>query len=98
MGLADYHLVYRLSIHLRRMLHKCSMEELTGIRLWHVCYLLRGTLCDDQTASIAPFWPQINQPVCTLDDFQVMLDDHYRVAGIDQTLQNLEQSIDIGKV
>ena len=44
---------------------------------------------------IAPFGPEVDDPVGGLDHIQVVLDDDDRVARVDQSVQHLEQLVDV---
>src|SRR5246127_1980248 len=46
---------------------------------------------DDMAAGVAAFGAEIDDPVGGLDDLEIVLDDEYRVAGLDQRVQNVEE-------
>jgi len=69
-----------------RLLNKHALEEVTCIRALVFCDLFRRSLGDDTASGIAPFWSQIDQPVGSFDDIQVVFNDHNRVARIHQAL------------
>jgi hypothetical protein len=46
-------------------------------------------------AGIAAFGAEIDDPVGGLDDFEIVLDDEHRVAGLDQRVQYVEELADI---
>ena len=60
--------------------------------------LLGRPLGDDAAAALAPLGPEIEDPVGGLDDVEIVLDDHHRVALVDQGVQHLEQLADIVEV
>ena len=60
--------------------------------------LLRGAGGDDLTATRAAFRTQIDDPVCGLDNVQVVLDYDDRVAVVAQPMQHVEQLLNVGKV
>ena len=60
--------------------------------------LLRGSVRDDLTAIAPAFWPQVNDIVRGLDDIHLMLNDENRVASIYQTMEAIEEPLDIGKM
>jgi hypothetical protein len=47
------------------------------------------------TAGVAALGAQIGDPIRDLDDFEVVLDDEHRVAGLDQCPQHFEEFSDI---
>lgn len=59
---------------------------------------LRRAGDQDAAAPRAPFGPQIDDPVGSFDDVQVVLDDDDGVAAIPQLVQHLEQLLDVVKV
>ncbi len=52
----------------------------------------------DRAATAAAFRSEIDDPVRRLDDIEIVLDDHNRVALIAQTMQHAEQLFDIEEV
>ena len=60
--------------------------------------LLRGAGGDDAPAAVAAFGPEVDHPVGGLDDIQVVLDHHHRVARIAQPVQYVQQQADVVKV
>jgi len=50
-----------------------------------------GAARDDMAAGVAAFGAEIDDPVRGLDDFEIVLDDEDRVAGLDQRVQYLEE-------
>ena len=59
-----------------------GLEILTGVTLFHFCYLFWRTLRDDLAASAATFRAEVNDMVGDLDNVQIVLDNHNRVAGV----------------
>ena len=57
--------------------------------------LLGRPNADDFTAVVTRFRPKVDNPVGTLDDFEIVLDHDDRVAAIDQALKNLKQHRDV---
>ena len=53
---------------------------------------------DDAPAAITALGAEVDDPVGGLDDVQVVLDDHDRVAGISQAMQHVEQQLDVVEV
>src|SRR4051795_7294795 len=60
--------------------------------------VLRRANRDDLAACLAALGPEIDNPVGLLDHIEVVLDDDHRVAAVHETLQRLEQLLDIGEV
>src|SRR5438034_11565486 len=46
-------------------------------------------------AAVAPLGAEIDDPVGGLDDFEVVLDDEDRVAGLDEGVQHFEELFDV---
>src|SRR3954466_14833668 len=57
--------------------------------------LLPRTLGDDVAAAFTAFGPEVDEPVRSLDDVEVVLDHHDRVAGIAQAMHNAEEELDV---
>src|SRR6266568_353294 len=66
--------------------------------LFVLCDVFWRSLCNNLATSIPAFRPQVDEPVGTLDYFQVMFDHYNRVSCIDKSLEYLQQSIHVGKV
>jgi hypothetical protein len=58
----------------------------------------RRALGDHLAAAGAAFRAHVDQPVGRLDDVEVVLDDHDRVAVVAQLLDDLEQQLDVVEV
>ena len=70
-------------------------QEMTGMAL-RACGDLFGSPRNDQfAAAVTGIRAQIQHPVGVPDDIEVVFDDQDGVAGIDQTLENLQQNPDI---
>ena len=57
--------------------------------------LFRGSLSNDGTALIAALRTEIDDPVRTLDDIEVMLDDNDGVARIHNAFKHGNQTLDV---
>src|SRR5690606_8084696 len=66
------------------------LEEMAGMRLWHVRILFRRAGGDDLTAPVTPFGAEIDQPVGGFDHVQVVFDNHYGVAVVTQAMQHVQ--------
>jgi hypothetical protein len=55
--------------------------------------LLRGSLNNDATTSRAALRPQVNNPVRFGDEIQIMFDYDYRMSGIDEALEHIDQPL-----
>jgi hypothetical protein len=53
--------------------------------------LLRRARGHDLAAAVAAFGAEVDDPVGRLDDFEIVLDDHHGVAGVDQLVQHFEE-------
>ena len=60
--------------------------------------LLRRARGHHAAAGVAALGPEVDHPVRRLDDVQVVLDDHHRVALLDEPVQDLQQLLDVGEV
>ena len=54
-------------------------------------YLFRCACYNDGAAAVASLGAEVNEMVGALDDIQIVLDDHHRVAVIHQPLQYFQQ-------
>ena len=61
-------------------------------------HVFRGPCGDDLSAAAAAFGTQVDDPVGTFDDVQIVLDDQYGVALIDQPLQDIHQPTNVVEV
>ena len=68
------------------------------MRRLHGRDLLRRALGNDLPSVYTPFRSQIDDPIGSLDDIQVVLDHHHCVAVIAQPVQHVEQLLDIVEV
>ncbi len=53
---------------------------------------------DELAARLAALRPEVDHPVGLLDHVEVVLDHDHRVAAVDETLQRLEQLLDVREV
>ena len=53
---------------------------------------------DDLAAAVAPLGAEVDDPVGSLDDFEIVLDHHHRIALVDQFLKHFEQLLHIVEV
>ena len=75
---------------LRDSLHQ-SASPIIDEHLW--------TPLEDQLASsLARFRPKIDHPIDHADDLEIVLDDHHRIALVDESIQQIHQLIDIIEV
>ena len=66
------------------------LQIMSGIRLRTLCHLFRRAGTDNLSAAVTAFRSQINDVIRYLDDIQIMLDNDYAVATLNQALQNLK--------
>ena len=53
---------------------------------------------DDLAAAVARFGAEIDHPVGELDDVEVVLDEHERVAGVDEPIEHLRELSNVVEV
>ena len=70
-------------------------QEAAGMAFRGSGDVFRGAGGDDAAAAVAAFGAQVDDVVGGFDDFEVMLDDDHRVAGIDQRVQDFEEFADV---
>src|SRR5215472_806927 len=62
------------------------------------CYGLRSSLGHDSPPLLARVGPEVDYPVPTADQVEVMFDYQDRVAAVDQALKHLEQDLHVIEV
>src|ERR1051326_8807156 len=62
------------------------------------CNMFGSSLHHDLTAAHTGLWPKIDQPICTLDEIQVVFDNYQRVSSGHQAMQHLEEDLDVGEM
>ncbi len=65
------------------------------MRLRNLGDLLRCTGTDNLASLCPSFRSKVDDKVCGLDDIQVMFNDHDRIAGLYQAIENIEQLLDV---
>src|SRR5438270_1860626 len=80
---------------LRRTAGEIRPEILSRIARLAFGNVFRGAGGDDMAAGVAAFGAEIDDPVSGLDDFEIVLDDEHRIAGLDERMQYLEEFADI---
>src|SRR6516225_3598565 len=65
------------------------------MRVVVLCQFFRRPRSDENAAIVTCLRPQIDQVICGLDDVQVMFDNDYGVASIDETMKNMQKCCDI---
>src|SRR4051794_15297088 len=73
-------------------------EEAAGVRACDRGDLLRLSGGDDPSALLAALRAEVDDVVGGLDHVQVVLDHHDAVALLDETVEHLEQALDVGEV
>ena len=61
-------------------------------------HLLRSAGRHDLAAGVASLRPEVDHPVRRLDDVEVVLDHDDGVPSVDETVQNVEQTLHVGEV
>src|SRR5438034_10069813 len=64
--------------HFQSRVGKNLPKEATGVRALVARDLLRGAGCHDASAAVAPFRPEVNDPIRLGDEIEVVLDDDHR--------------------
>src|SRR4051812_416501 len=67
-------------------------------RLLDLGHVLRRTVGDQLSSGLATLGAEVDQPVRLLDHVEVVLDHEHRVAVVDESLQHLEQLLDVREV
>ena len=80
---------------LRAALGQHGFQILPGIAALFLHHVFGRADGDDLAAAVAAFGAKIEDPVGGLDDFEIVLDDHDRIAGLHQFVQHVEQLRDI---
>ncbi len=60
--------------------------------------IFRGAGHDDLATTRSPFGSQVDDPVRRFDHIQVVFDNQHGIAGFDESVQDIQQHLDIGKV
>ncbi|HJQ20123.1 MAG TPA: hypothetical protein VJ867_07230 [Gemmatimonadaceae bacterium] len=53
--------------------------------------VFRSAFRDDSSATVARFRPEIDDPVGQFDHVEIVLDEHERVTGVHQSIEDLRQ-------
>ena len=67
----------------------------TGLTLRN---FLRRSDNDDLSAAVASFRAEVNHPIGTFDDIEIVLDNNNGMAGVDEALENLQQHAHVVEV
>src|SRR5215469_3480096 len=79
------------ALSLRGAAGEVGAEVLAGVAGFARGDVFRGAGRDDAAAGVATFRTQVDDPVGGLDDFEIVLDDEHRVAGLDQCMQHIKE-------
>ena len=71
---------------------------MAGVTRWGRRNQFGRSLCHDRAATVAAFWAHINDPVSCFDHVKIVLNDHHRIACLDQLIKHLEQQGDVLKM
>src|SRR5258708_32433503 len=77
---------------------KIRCQGLSGVRLLGFRDLLRRSLGHDSSAFFAALGTEINDPVRIPDYIKVMLDDHDGISEVGESMNNLQEFVDVFKV
>src|SRR5271163_121022 len=72
-----------------------SSQILASVRTRNLCDRLRRAHANDLATTRSAFRPEIDDPVGSLDHFQIMLDHENRTARIDKTAKSREKFADV---
>ena len=72
-----------------------GFQVLPGIALFHLGHFLRGAGGDHITTAAAALRTQINDIICGFDHIQIVFNHQNRVAGIHQSLQDINQFMNV---
>jgi hypothetical protein len=75
-----------------------ALQVAPGVARGARCDLLGRPLGDDAAAALAALGTQVDHPVRGLDDVEVVLDHHDRVARVSQAVQHVEEQPDVVEV
>src|SRR5690606_19066265 len=73
-------------------------QEAAGVGGGDADNLLRRAGGNDAAAAVAALGAEIDDPVGGLDDVEIVLDHHHRVAGVAQPVQDPQQLLDVVEV
>src|SRR5579862_187634 len=72
-----------------------SRQIFSCIRTGQLRNRLRRSHTDNLAATTTTLWTEIDDPIRSLDDFQVVLDDHNRAPYINQTAKGSQKFADV---
>ena len=70
-------------------------EKAARVRAWVPGNVLGSAGDDDPASAITAFGPQVHDPIGCLDDVQIVLDNHHRVAVVAQPVQHAQKLLDV---
>lgn len=85
----------------RRMRHSSHPrfpQHLSRIRPLHLGDLLGRAFRHDFTAAVAAFGTEIDDPIGITNHVEVVFDDQDRIPSFDQTIEHVQQSLNVGEV
>ncbi len=74
------------------------LEELAGMRRLDLGEVFGQSCSQDHAAASATFRPKVDQPVRRFDHVKVMLDHQHGISSVDQTMQHMQQVLNIGEM
>src|SRR6516164_9736784 len=74
------------------------MQESAGMRAFVSRNFLRGAFSYNSTSALSAFRAEIDHPICFRNQVQVMFNYDYRMTGVDQTLEHLDQPLHVRHV
>ena len=77
---------------------KKRLQELSRQAVLALCHLFGSAGNDQLAATVSTVGAEVDDPVGTLDDFQVMLDDEDGMAALDECFERTHQTLDVVEV
>ena len=74
------------------------MQEFPGVRGRNLDNIFRSACRDDSPSLIPALRTQVDDMIRRLDDVEIVFDDNHRITAIDETLQDIEQFVDIRRM
>ena len=81
-----------------RALGEQGGEVVAGVAALCACDGFGGAGGNDVAALVAAVGAEVDDPVGGFDDVEVVFDDHHRVAGLDQRVEDFEEFADVFEV
>ena len=73
-------------------------QRLAGVGLRALRDDFRSAGDNQASALVSAFRPQVEDPIRTFDDIEVMFDHQHRVSRLDQSLETIKQALNVSQV